>query len=73
MLRTSWPQFGHCGLKSGRFRDDGGAVPGPYRLLTTILDPNIAEATELATAYYQRWEIESTFDELKTHQHGPPW
>lgn len=26
---------------------------------------------ELAAAYAQRWEIENTFDELKTHQRGP--
>ena len=26
---------------------------------------------DLAAAYAQRWEIESTFDELKTHQRGP--
>jgi len=25
----------------------------------------------LAAAYVQRWEIESAFDELKTHQRGP--
>ena len=31
-----------------------------------------AEATQdLALAYAQRWEIENTFDELKTHQRGP--
>jgi len=28
-------------------------------------------ATELAGAYAQRWEIETAFDELKTHQRGP--
>ena len=27
--------------------------------------------SDLALAYAQRWEIESTFDELKTHQRGP--
>jgi hypothetical protein len=25
----------------------------------------------LAAAYAQRWEIQGTFDELKTHQRGP--
>jgi hypothetical protein len=50
--------------------DDGRGDTGPYRLLTTILDPYEASATELAAAYAQRWEIESTFDELKTHQRG---
>jgi hypothetical protein len=48
-----------------------GAIGTTYRLLTTILDPTQAPADELATLYAQRWEIESIFDELKTHQRGP--
>jgi protein-L-isoaspartate(D-aspartate) O-methyltransferase len=51
--------------------DDGRENPTTYRLLTTLLDPAEATATDLAAAYAQRWEIESTFDELKTHQRGP--
>ncbi|RYE41340.1 MAG: IS4 family transposase [Hyphomicrobiales bacterium] len=51
--------------------DDGRENPEQYRLLTTILDPSDASAEELALAYAQRWEIENTFDELKTHQRGP--
>ena len=51
--------------------DDGRDNPEQYRLLTTILDPTDATAQELALAYAQRWEIENTFDELKTHQRGP--
>lgn len=43
----------------------------PYRLITTILDPVAAPATELAALYHERWEIETTLDELKTHQRGP--
>ena len=43
---------------------------GPFRLFTTLTDPDEVTATELATAYAQRWEIESVFDELKTHQRG---
>jgi hypothetical protein len=42
-----------------------------YRLLTTILDPEQAPATELAALYPERWEIEGMLDELKTHQRGP--
>ena len=48
-----------------------GATGTTYRLLTTILDPTAAPAEELAALYAQRWEIESIFDELKTHQRGP--
>jgi hypothetical protein len=42
-----------------------------YRLLTTIMDPAAAPAADLAGLYAQRWEIENTLDELKTHQRGP--
>ena len=42
-----------------------------YRLVTTIIDPEQAPADELGALYGQRWEIESVFDELKTHQRGP--
>ena len=51
--------------------DDSRENPTGYRLFTTVLDPDEASATDLAAAYAQRWEIESTFDELKTHQRGP--
>lgn len=46
-----------------------GAEPF-YRLLTTILDPEKAPAHELAALYHERWEIETAFDELKTHLRG---
>lgn len=42
-----------------------------YRLITTIIDPDTVSAAELAAAYTERWEIETAFDELKTHQRGP--
>ena len=42
-----------------------------YRLLTTILDPEQAPASELAPLYAQRWEFEGALDELKVHQRGP--
>jgi hypothetical protein len=41
-----------------------------YRLVTTILDPAEAPAKELAGLYHERWEIETAFDELKTHLRG---
>jgi hypothetical protein len=41
-----------------------------YRLLTTILEPEKAPAHELAALYHERWEIETAFDELKTHLRG---
>jgi len=41
-----------------------------YRLATTILDPDKAPAGELAALYHERWEIETAFDEFKTHLRG---
>ena len=41
-----------------------------YRLVTTILDHNVAPAEELAALYHERWEIETALDELKTHLRG---
>ncbi|MER7819997.1 IS4 family transposase [Streptomyces sp. NPDC096153] len=43
---------------------------GVYRLITTILDPDKAPAAELAELYAQRYEFESTLDEIKTHLGG---
>jgi hypothetical protein len=40
-------------------------------LITTILDPAVADALELARLYPQRWTVETGFDELKTHLRGP--
>ena len=42
----------------------------PIRLITTILDPDIASAAELAAAYHQRWEFESSLAEIETRQRG---
>ena len=48
---------------------EGSATPtkDSYRLITNILDPEQAPALELAALYHERWEIESVFDEFKTH------
>jgi hypothetical protein len=52
-----------------RLKDVPGAEP-IYRLITTILDPRLAPAKELAALYHERWEIETALDELKTHLRG---
>ncbi len=52
-----------------RLKDVPGAEP-LYRLITTILDHELAPAKELAALYHERWEIETTLDELKTHLRG---
>ncbi len=53
------------------YRLQGVADAEPiYRLLTTLLDPAQAPATELAALYHERWEIETALAELKTHLRG---
>ena len=53
------------------YRLEGIAGSEPiYRLVTTVLDHEKAPADELAALYHDRWEIETTFDELKTHLRG---
>ena len=53
------------------YRLEGVAGAEPiYRLVTTILDPRQAPASELAALYHERWEIETALDELKTHLRG---
>ncbi|MFD3689043.1 IS4 family transposase, partial [Nocardiopsis sp. NPDC058631] len=37
-----------------------------YRLLTSLLDPEEAPATALVSIYHERWEIETSYCELKS-------
>lgn len=41
-----------------------------YRLISSLLDAALFPALLLATEYHQRWEVENTIDELKTHLLG---
>ena len=47
-----------------------GRHTGIYRLVTTMLDPQEAPASELIGLYHQRWEIETTYLELKSSMLG---
>jgi hypothetical protein len=49
---------------------DTSDSPEIYRLLTTLLDPDLYPAKDLACAYHERWEIEAVADEIETHQCG---
>jgi Insertion element 4 transposase N-terminal/Transposase DDE domain len=42
-----------------------------FRLVTTITDPQRISAAALAHCYRQRWESETGYKSLKTHQRGP--
>ena len=41
-----------------------------YRLITSLMDLALFPALLLAQQYHQRWEVENTIDELKTHLLG---
>lgn len=41
-----------------------------YRLITDLVDIALFPALLLAREYHQRWEVENTLDELKTHLNG---
>jgi hypothetical protein len=43
-----------------------------HRLLTTLMHPSLDPAKTLIELYHQRWELELTIDELKTHQRERP-
>ena len=73
-LSTVYDSEDHARRRGQRVRvidytlqDSATPVQGSYRLVTNILDPDAAPALELAALYHERWEIESVFDEFKTH------
>lgn len=47
-------------------RDQCPVSHGTYRLITSLLDPDEASATSLVRLYHERWEIESSYCELKS-------
>jgi hypothetical protein len=49
---------------------DAEAGQQSYRLITSLMDISVFPALLLAAEYHQRWEIENTIDELKTHLNG---
>lgn len=49
--------------------DNQGEI-ATYRLVTSLMDLVTFPALLLAEQYHQRWEIENTIDELKTHLLG---
>ena len=49
---------------------DSDSEPQTYRLITSLIDITLFPALLLAAEYHQRWEVENTIDELKTHLNG---
>ncbi len=68
----------HCRNKGGskiqvrviEYTIDSDNEQQNYRLITSLVDIALFPALLLATEYHQRWEIENTIDELKTHLNG---
>ena len=52
------------------YKIDSDEEPKTYRLITSLMDVSTFHAALLAAEYHQRWEIESTIDDLKTHLFG---
>ena len=48
-------------------KDSAAPVQDSYRLVSNILEPEMAPALELAALYHERWEVESVFDEFRAH------
>lgn len=46
--------------------DQHPVTHGTYRLVTSLLDPDEAPATGLVRLYHERWEIETSYCELKS-------
>ena len=44
-----------------------GAGEKVYRLVTTLLDPFLYPAKEVAVLYHERWHVEVVIDETRTH------
>jgi Insertion element 4 transposase N-terminal/Transposase DDE domain len=75
-------RHGRCGVRVGvwvrvvdywvHVTDQHGQVRVErFRLITTLTDPTAAPADQLAACYHERWEAETSYQALKTHQRGP--
>jgi hypothetical protein len=72
--RIAWDTVGdltlatHIPVRVIEYRvQDGAATSETFRLITTIVDPQDASAHELAAAYHERWELETSFREIETY------
>jgi hypothetical protein len=55
---------------SSEYTIDSETEQKTYRLITSLSAPQLYPALVLAREYHQRWEVENTIDELKTHLNG---
>ena len=57
-LPKTWP------VRVIRYKRSGHPVS---TLMTSLLDPKLYPASELVALYHERWELEVSYDEVKTH------
>lgn len=63
------PQTAQCLAQLAQSRNSRPSDPtAVHRLVTTLLDPLEAPAQDLILLYHERWEVELTIDETRTHQ-----
>ena len=62
--------YGSIQVRVVEYTIDEIGTPQTYRLITSLMDVAVFPALLLAAEYHQRWEIENTIDELKTHLNG---
>ena len=69
--RDRWRGVGGVPVRVAEHRLEGVAgAEALYRLDTSVLELQRAPAGELAALDHERWEIETAFDEVKTHLRG---
>ena len=69
----SWlSRMGETAVRAIRYQVVSGDTIAEFTVVTTLLDWREHPALELAQLYHERWEIETAFDEIKTHQQGRP-
>lgn len=61
----------HLAVRVAEYTLTDPVLPGygeRHRLITTLMDHELAPALELVCAYHERWEVEIVVDEMDTHQ-----
>jgi hypothetical protein len=72
-VRRALPHDVHIPVRVIEYRiTDRGPDTEVVRLVTSLLDHELAPAAELAELYHRRRQIEMAFDEIETHQIGSP-
>jgi hypothetical protein len=77
LVQVELPQADGATVPTAMRQLSDADIPSPigesrgHRLLTSILDPVLAPAPELSTLFSERWRLDATFADLRTHQRSP--